>query len=246
VQGAAGRPASDRGGRPRILVVEDDPSISLGLRMNLEAEGYDVTVAEDGEVGLTRARERWDLIVLDVMLPRVNGFEIVKAIRGAGVGTPIIMLSARNAEMDKVLGLELGAEDYVTKPFSLAELLARVRVALRRGAAAGALGGAAPVRRGGLRFADVEIDVDTREVRRAGALVEMTAKEFDILVTLYEAAGRVLSRQQLFDAVWGPNHHGTPRTIDNFVAQLRTKLEADPAAPRHLVTVRGVGYRLVR
>jgi DNA-binding response OmpR family regulator len=234
--------------RARILVIEDDASISLGLQMNLEAEGYEVSVAEDGETGLRRARGPWDLIVLDVMLPRVNGFEIVKTLRGAGIRTPIIMLSARNAEMDKVLGLELGAEDYVTKPFSLAELLARVRVALRRGASATISSGTSPAatRAASLRFGDVEIDVGTREVRRGGALVEMTAKEFDILVTLYEASGRVLSRQQLFDAVWGPNHHGTPRTIDNFIAQLRTKLEPDATAPRHLLTVRGVGYRLVR
>ena len=228
--------------RRRILVVEDDPSISLGLRMNLEAEGYDVAVAEDGEQGVTRASEGWDLLILDVMLPHANGFEVLKALRARGVRTPVIMLSARNSELDKVLGLELGAEDYVTKPFSLAELLARVRVALRR----------LPVERTtalvssrAWRFGNVSVDPETREVRRGGALVEMTAKEFDILVTLLAVQGRVLSRQQIFEAVWGPNHHGTTRTIDNFMAQLRGKLEDDAALPRHLVTVRGIGYRIV-
>ena len=226
----------------RILVVEDDPSISLGLRMNLESEGYEVALAEDGEVGLTRGMERWDLLILDVMLPHVNGFEVLKALRARGIRTPVIMLSARNAEMDKVLGLELGAEDYVTKPFSLAELLARVRVALRR-----TVPERGPAREPSRawRFGSVVVDPETREVRRGGELVEVTAKEFDILATLLGAGGRVLSRQQIFEAVWGVNHHGTTRTIDNFLAQLRGKLEDDATAPKHLVTVRGVGYRIV-
>ncbi len=228
--------------RRRILVVEDDPSISLGLRMNLEAEGYEVAVAEDGEQGVTRASEGWDLLILDVMLPHANGFEVLKALRARGVRTPVIMLSARNSELDKVLGLELGAEDYVTKPFSLAELLARVRVALRRLPVERV--SAAPSSRA-WRFGNVSVDPETREVRRGGTLVEMTAKEFDILATLLAVQGRVLSRQQIFEAVWGPNHHGTTRTIDNFMAQLRGKLEDDAAAPRHLVTVRGIGYRIV-
>jgi len=226
----------------RILVVEDDPSISLGLRMNLESEGYEVALAEDGEVGLTRAMDGWDLLILDVMLPHLNGFEVLKALRARGVRTPVIMLSARNGEMDKVLGLELGAEDYVTKPFSLAELLARVRVALRRIVPERA---PARVATRAWKFGNVVVDPETREVRRSGELVEVTAKEFDILVTLLGVNGRVLSRQQIFETVWGPNHHGTTRTIDNFMAQLRGKLEDDGTAPRHLVTVRGVGYRIV-
>ena len=232
------------GPRRRILVVEDDPSISLGLRMNLESEGYEVAVAEDGEQGVARALEGWDLLILDVMLPHANGFEVLKALRARGVRTPVIMLSARNSELDKVLGLELGAEDYVTKPFSLAELLARVRVALRRLPNERAQAPvAAPSR--AWRFGNVVVDPETREVRRGGALVEVTAKEFDILATLLAVQGRVLSRQQIFEAVWGPNHHGTTRTIDNFMAQLRGKLEDDATAPRHLVTVRGIGYRIV-
>ncbi len=224
----------------RILVVEDDPSISMGLSMNLEAEGYSVSVAEDGEQGLRQAREfKPDLVVLDVMLPKLNGFEVLRTLRGEGVAVPIIMLSARGAEMDKVMGLELGAEDYITKPFSLAELLARVKAVLRRDAIARAR--ARPV----IRTASFEIDQDTREVRRDGESVGLTATEFDVLMTLANARGRVLSREQILEAVWGPGHHGTLRTIDNFLLQLRNKLEPDPSRPRHLVTVRGVGYRFV-
>ncbi|MEZ4375254.1 MAG: response regulator transcription factor [Polyangiaceae bacterium] len=224
----------------RILVVEDDPSISMGLSMNLEAEGYSVAVAEDGEQGLKLAREfKPDLLVLDVMLPRLNGFEVLRTLRGEGVAVPIIMLSARGAEMDKVMGLELGAEDYITKPFGLAELLARVKAVLRRDAIARSR--ARPV----IRTASFEIDEDTREVRREGEAVGLTATEFDVLMTLASARGRVLSREQILEAVWGPGHHGTLRTIDNFLLQLRNKLEPDPSRPRHLVTVRGVGYRFV-
>jgi len=240
------------------LVVEDDPSISLGLRMNLEAEGYEVAVAEDGETGLERVREGWDLLILDVMLPRLNGYEIMGALRATQDKTPVLMLSARTAELDKVMGLELGADDYVTKPFGVAELLARVRAALRRNrkrgeeaahAAARAPVDAQPSTTGAdyaqpFRFGDVEIDLHKREVLKAGSVVDLTAKEFDVLLTLARARGGVMSRKQIFDIVWGPKHHGTTRTIDNFLAQLRAKLEDDPAAPKHLVTVRGVGYRL--
>ncbi len=222
-----------------ILVVEDDESIAMGLEMNLTAEGYRVLVAEDGETGLAMAREaNVDLVILDIMLPRLNGFEMLRTLRGTGQHVPVILLSARGAEMDKVMGLELGAEDYVTKPFGLAELLARVKAVLRRDSIA--RGGRAKV-----RVADLEIDTGTREVRRKGAPVELTATEFDVLSCLVEAAGRVLSREQIQSAVWGPTHHGTPRTVDNFVMQLRMKLEDDPSAARHLLTVRGVGYRFV-
>lgn len=222
----------------RILVVEDDPSISLGLRMNLEAEGYEVLVVEDGLLGLEKARETWDLLILDVMLPRVNGFEIIKALRAERSAVPVIMLSARHGEMDKVLGLELGAEDYITKPFSLAELLARVRVALRRGPV---VQPAAEV----WRFGDIVVDPATHVVTKSGAHVELTTKEFEVLLILVRSKGRVLSRQQIVDVVWGPNYFGSHRSVDNFLAQLRGKLEDDPQAPKHLVTVRGVGYRFV-
>jgi len=226
-------------GKRHILVVEDDPSITLGLQMNLEAEGYDVAIAVDGEDGLARAvSANVDLVILDVMLPKMNGFEVVKAIRLQGNHVPVVMLSARGAEMDKVMGLELGAEDYITKPFSLAEMLARVKAVLRRDAIA--RGGISALHAGSLA-----IDTATREVHRNGGLVELTATEFDVLHCLVEAAGRVLSREQIQAKVWGPAHHGTPRTIDNFILQLRAKLEDSPTAPQHLMTVRGVGYRFV-
>jgi DNA-binding response OmpR family regulator len=222
-----------------VLVVEDDESISLGLEMNLSAEGYRVITAVDGEQGLSMARgSDVDLIILDVMLPRLNGFELLRTLRNERRNMPIIMLSARGAEMDKVMGLELGAEDYITKPFSLAEMLARVKAVLRRDAIA--RGGA-----GSLHAGALDINTATREVKKGGALVELTATEFDVLLCLVEAGGRVLSREQIQATVWGPTHHGTPRTIDNFILQLRAKLEESPTAPRHIVTVRGVGYRFV-
>ena len=228
-------------GKRHILVVEDDPSITLGLQMNLEAEGYEVSIAVDGEDGLTRAvSANVDLVILDVMLPKMNGFEVVKAIRSQGNHVPVVMLSARGAEMDKVMGLELGAEDYITKPFSLAELLARVKAVLRRDGIARQ----APERV--VRAGDLEIDSAMRQVKRAGELISLTATEFDVLWCLVEASTRVLTREDILTRVWGPGHHGTLRTIDNFLLQLRTKLEADPAEPEHLLTVRGVGYRFKR
>jgi DNA-binding response OmpR family regulator len=225
----------------RILVVEDDESITLGLQMNLEAEGYSVTVAMDGEEALGSVRASPpSLVILDVMLPRVNGFEVLRTLRNEGFRMPVVMLSARGAELDKVMGLELGAEDYITKPFGLAELLARVKAVLRRDAM---------VRTElteVLRAGEITIDTAARRVTRAGNAVALTATEFDVLMALVEARGRVLSREQILSRVWGPGHHGTLRTIDNFVLQLRNKLEADPTAPRHLITVRGVGYRFER
>ena len=223
--------------KKRILVVEDDESITLGLRMNLEAEGYEVIVATDGESGLAAARSPdVSLVILDIMLPKVNGLEILRQLRGEGCKIPIVLLSARGAELDKAMGLELGAADYITKPFSLAELLARVKAQLRRDAIA----------RPGNRVVQagkLAINIEAREVLRAGEPVPLTATEFDLLLCLIEEAGRVLSREQILKRVWGPGHHGTPRTIDNFMLQLRAKLEDDPAEPAHLLTVRGVGYR---
>lgn len=223
----------------RILIVEDDESISMGLRMNLEAEGYEVRLAEDGETGLElmRTLDPLDLVILDVMLPRRNGLEVLRALRSEGNSVPVIVLSARGAEMDKVMGLELGAEDYVTKPFGLAELLARVRAVLRRDAIA------RPRAEELVRAGTLEINPATRQVTRAGEPVLLTPTEFDILWCLVEAGGHVRSRDQIKARVWGPGHHGTTRTIDNFLAQLRAKLEDDAADPRHLLTVRGVGYR---
>lgn len=232
------RKTADLSGK-RVLVVEDDPSIAIGLRINLESEGYVVDLAEDGETGLELARTTDpDLIVLDVMLPKRNGLEVLHDLRAEGRTMPIIILSAKAGEMDKVAGLELGAEDYVAKPFSLAELLARVRAALRRGNAA-----PPPAPRRGIVFGEVEVDVAARNVKRAGEPVEMTAREFDVLVCLVNERGRVLSRDDIFRRVWGPKHHGTPRTVDNFIQQLRAKLEVDPQEPVYIQTVRGVGYR---
>ncbi len=221
-----------------ILVVEDDESIVLGLQMNLEAEGYRVTIATDGEAGLEKAMSNgFDLVILDVMLPKMNGFEVVRSIRQRGQSVPVIMLSARGAEMDKVMGLELGAEDYITKPFGLAELLARVRAVLRRD-------GIARVKNARIVNAgELVINAGTRQVMRGDELIPLTATEFDVLWCLVEATGRVLSREEILSQVWGPQHHGTLRTIDNFLLHLRSKLETDPAEPRHLLTVRGVGYR---
>lgn len=232
------RRSADLAGK-RVLVVEDDPSIAIGLRINLESEGYVVDVAEDGDRGLELARSMApDLIVLDIMLPKRNGLELLHDLRAEGRTMPIIILSAKSNEVDKVAGLELGAEDYVAKPFSLAELLARVRGALRR-----AMPTTPKPSSTRFTFSEVEIDVAGRTVRRGGALVDVTATEFDVLMCLVGERGKALSREDIFRRVWGPNHHGTPRTVDNFIQQLRSKLEADAQEPRHIVTVRGVGYR---
>jgi two-component system alkaline phosphatase synthesis response regulator PhoP len=221
------------GGSRTIVVIEDDPSITMGLELNLAAEGYRVILAHDGEEGLEKARQDGiDLVILDVMLPRLNGFEVLRAL-------PVLMLSARGAEIDKVMGLELGAEDYVTKPFGVAELMARVRALLRRSHKAKA------ETQTTFRTGKLQIDPGTREVTREGTRVELTATEFDVLLCLVEAKGRVLSREQIQSRVWGPDHHGTTRTVDNFLLQLRSKLEENPTEPKYLVTVRGVGYRFV-
>lgn len=227
--------------KTRILLVEDDESISLGLKMNLEAEGYITVAAWDGESGLRYALDDpVSLIILDVMLPRMNGFEVLRQLREASCLTPVIMLSARGTESEKVMGLELGAEDYITKPFGLAELLARVRAVLRRG----------EIVRAGLQEAskvviagDLNIDSGTRQVTKSGKPVGLTTTEFEVLWCLVAAQGQVLTREDIQSHVWGPEHHGTLRTIDNFLLQLRSKLEDDPTAPVHLLTVRGVGYR---
>lgn len=221
-----------------ILLIEDDPSIALGLELNLKAEGYEVDVAMDGETGLDMARRPVvDLLILDLMLPRVNGFEIVRRLRAEGRSVPIILLSARGAETDKVMGLDLGAEDYVTKPFGLSELLARVKAVLRRDARSQTPNV--------LTSGPVTIDRSRHEVYLSGRLVEMTATELEILWCLVEANGRVLSRDQILAKVWGEGHHGTLRTIDNFILQLRAKIEEDAAKPKHIITVRGVGYRFL-
>ena len=226
--------------RETILIVEDDASILKGLKMNLELEGYRVIAAEDGEKGLTLAwDENPDLIILDVMLPRMNGFEVCKEIRRRKIDTRILMLSAKSAEIDKIMGLDLGADDYISKPFSLREVLARVNASLRRRRTEKGTPDT-------LAFEDVEIDFLAHTVKRAGQKVQMTAKELELLRYFATNEGRVLTRESILDGVWGRNYEGTDRTIDNFINRLREKLEVSSDAPRHFLTVRGVGYRFVR
>ncbi len=220
--------------RAKILVVEDDASIRAGLELNLGAEGYEVSVAVTGEQALEIAKDSSpELIILDIMLPKMSGFDVLERLRKDGWTGAVVVLSARGHELDKVTGLQLGADDYLTKPFGLSELLARVAAVLRRTRAPAA---------DSIRFGDVEIDLPRREVRKAGAVVPMTKLEFDLLVHLSRNAGRTLERAQILRDVW-QQAAGTGRTVDNFVAQLRQKLEDDPDSPRHLVTLRGVGYR---
>jgi DNA-binding response OmpR family regulator len=220
---------------PKLLVVEDEPVIAMGLRNDLTLEGYAVEVAGDGEVAARRAREtRFDLIVLDIMLPRKDGFAVARELRRAGVKTPIIFLTARALEAEKVLGLELGGDDYVTKPFSPMELCARIKAVLRR---------TTGERQEVYRFGTVEVDFARRLVRRAGVAVDLTPLEFQVMATLIQARGRPLSREQLIAEVWGNGVAITDRVVDNHIMNLRRKLEETPAEPRYLVSARGLGYR---
>jgi len=219
----------------RILVVEDEPAIAFGLQLDLKSEGYDVVVESDGESALQRAlKEAFDLILLDVMLPGKDGYEICRDLRRGGLKTPIIMLTAKVQEAEKVLGLETGADDYVTKPFSPRELRARVKAALRRTAVDDL-----PI----CRFGDAEVDFGRCELRRAGRPVELTALEFKLLTAFVRNGGKVLSRTRLLDLVWGHGTFVTDRVVDNHVVTLRKKVEPEPAVPRYIVSVRGLGYR---
>jgi len=221
---------------PRILIVEDEPGIALGLRNDLTLEGYGVEVAGDGQTALRVATdESFDLILLDVMLPKKDGFAVCRELRKSGITTPIIFLTARAQETEKVLGLGLGADDYMTKPFSPLELCARIAAVLRRGRPA------QPEAR--VRFGEVEVDFGRGTARRGAQSVDLTPLEFKVLSALIEARGRLLSRDQLIDRVWGPGTAMTDRVIDNHVLNLRRKLESSPAEPRHIVSVRGQGYR---
>ena len=227
----------------RILVVEDNPDLAYGLRNNLEIEGYRVDVADDGTTGLARARDASpDLIILDLMLPGMDGFRVLRALREEGRQMPVLILTARGEEADKVRGLRLGADDYVTKPFGVLELLARVEALLRRAAPPDpGNGGATPE-----RFADIEVVPASRSVLRNGRPVPLTPKEFDLLLALLRRRGAVASRMELLTEVWGYRAEVLSRTVDTHVAELRRKLETDPAAPNHILTVRKVGYRLER
>jgi DNA-binding response OmpR family regulator len=226
-----------------VLAIEDDPAILRGLSDNLRFEGYEVITASDGETGYQLQRERKpDLIVLDLMLPRMSGLEFCRKLRAEKIQTPILMLTARSEEPDRVLGLDLGADDYVTKPFSVRELMARVRALLRR-SQPGPDG--APVLPDDLRFGSTEIDFRSYEARRDGAPVEMTRKEFAILRFLASRAGQVVTRDDLLNEVWGYESYPSSRTVDNHVAGLRAKLERDASQPEHIKTVHGVGYKFV-
>jgi DNA-binding response OmpR family regulator len=223
-----------------VLIVEDDLAIAQGLRDNLEFEGYDVLVAGDGEAGIRRVRDHHpDLLILDIRLPGMSGYEVCRKLRAGGCQTPILMLTARGEEEDRVLGLDLGADDYVTKPFSVREVLARVRALLRRSTANPEL----PV---ALHMGDVVVDFLSYEAHRNGARVELTRKEFGLLRVLAASEGRVVSRDELLEAVWGYNAAQSTRTVDNHVATIRAKLERDPGSPEHVHTVHGVGYKLIR
>jgi two-component system alkaline phosphatase synthesis response regulator PhoP len=220
----------------RILIVEDEPAISFGLVADLSAEGYSVELAEDGENGAHLARAAaFDLILLDVMLPKKDGFEVCRELRRAGIMTPILFLTARSQDVEKVVGLDLGADDYITKPFSPMELRARIRAHLRR-----AVSGAENEIE---TFADVEVDFTRGEVRRGGSPVDLTPTEFKLLCAFIRNRSRVLSRDRLIDLAWGSGTFVTERVVDNYIVSLRRKLEPEPAVPRYLVNVRGQGYR---
>ena len=223
----------------KVLIVEDDEAMAVALRDGFQYEGYTVIVARDGEAGLALAAgESPDLILLDVMLPKMSGLDLCRKIRSEGNRTPIIMLSARGLEIDKVLGLKLGADDYVTKPFSFMELLARAEAVMRR------LGGADD-QLVSYRFGDITVDFKKLEAKRDGKLLELSQKEFMLLRYLIERRGQVVAREELLDAVWGYEKIPFTRTVDVHVAKLRKKIEGRPGDPQHLVTVHRSGYKFI-
>lgn len=224
---------------PIVLVIEDEPDMQLGLRDTFEYEGYDVLVAPDGEKGIQQTLESQpDIILLDVMLPRVSGLDVCRRLRKEGIKTPIIMLTARGQEMDKVIGLEVGADDYVTKPFSVKELLARVRAHLRRS------GSIASIEQ--YSFSDIELNFKRYEAKKGGNALQISPREFDTLRFLILHEGEIVTRDQLLEQVWGYNAFPLTRTVDNHIAKLRHKLEASPAEPRHILTIHRVGYKFVK
>ncbi len=224
----------------RILIVEDELEMAQGLKDNFEFDGHDVIIAEDGEKGLQLAVEgKPQLIILDVMLPKKSGFDVCKELRGKGIKIPIIMLTARGQEIDKVLGLELGADDYITKPFSVRELLARVKAVLRR----------TPEEADGEvkyhTFGKIKVDFDHYSAYDDNGKVELTFKEFEILKYFLEHEGQTISRDKLLDDVWGYDYFPTSRTVDNHIVKLRKKIEIDPVNPKHILTVYGIGYKFI-
>jgi DNA-binding response OmpR family regulator len=222
----------------KILIVEDEPDMVLGLKDNFEFEGYEVLTASDGASGLERARtQKPDLMILDIMLPKLSGLEVCKTLRGEGFEAPIIMLTARGQEIDKVVGLELGADDYVTKPFSIRELLARVRAILRRAEG--------KKRLARYRFSDVELDFETYQARRGGAPLELSPREFELLRYLIERKGETVSRERLLEDVWGYESYPSTRTVDTHIAKLRAKIGDSGTEPRYILTIHGIGYKFV-
>ncbi len=223
----------------KILIVEDEPDMVLGLKDNFEFEGYEVTTAADGISGLERARSiKPDLVILDIMLPKLSGLEVCKTLRGEGFETPIVMLTARGQEIDKVVGLELGADDYVTKPFSIRELLARVRAILRR-----TEGGKKRLQR--YKFSDLELDFEVYRAKKAGLALELSPREFELLRYLIERKGETVSRDKLLEDVWGYESYPSTRTVDTHIAKLRAKIGDSGADPRYILTIHGVGYKFV-
>ncbi len=223
----------------RIIVIEDDRAIIRGLKDNLEYESYEVYTATDGEQGYRLIQEQDpDLIILDLMMPRMSGYELCQKVRSEGITTPILMLTARSEEADRVRGLDIGADDYVTKPFSVPELLARIRAILRRTQSSTTL-------KENLHYDDVSVDFKRFEASKAGQILKLSRKEFGVLQLLATRMGNVVTRNELLDEVWGHDSFPTTRTVDNHIASLRAKLEDDPSEPRHLITVHGVGYKLV-
>ena len=227
--------------RHRILVVEDEPGLAESVRYSLETEGFEVLVSESGVGGLESARvNQPDLVLLDLMLPGMSGLDVCRQIRHSS-DVPIIMLTAKDAESDKVAGLELGADDYMTKPFSMRELTARIRAQLRRATKSGVLSESNEVLRGG----SIELDIDAHETRVDGETVELRPKEFELLESLMRRKNRLAARHTLIDEVWGPSYYGDTKTLDVHIKRLRQKLEQDPSDPSQIVTVRGLGYKFV-
>jgi two-component system, OmpR family, response regulator len=227
--------------RARVLVIEDDPDIAGMLALNLRAEGFDIAVENTGEAGIAHLlRQRPDLLVLDLMLPGMDGLQVCRTVRETGDYLPIIILSAKSSETHRVLGLELGADDYLIKPFSMSELIARINAVLRRMTAAERL---ADSRAGAIRQGDLNIDPIAREVRLGEREIPLTSKEFDLLALFARHAGRVFRRSELLDEIWGHTHDGYEHTVNTHINRLRAKIERDPANPQYILTVWGVGYR---
>ena len=222
-----------------ILIIEDDPSILLGLQKNLKFEGYDIITAMEGERGLELAvNKNPDLIILDIMLPKLSGFEICKTLKRREIEIPIIILSAKDQEMDKIMGLDLGADDYLTKPFSVRELIARINAVLRRKRRL-------EKRQISYEFGSCVLDLRGQTLLKNGEPMEISPREFQLLRFMVENEGKVLDRREILNRVWGYNYYGTARTIDNFITKLRHKVEEDPNQPRHIITVRGIGYKFL-